>query len=335
MLLTAFIFIAVLAILILGHELGHFVAAKIFRLRVDEFAFGFPPKIFSKKMGETTYTLNAIPFGGFVKIHGENGAEEAEDKDASRAFHLQSAWKRGLVMVAGVVMNFLIGWFAFSAIFMMGIPHKLYITQVFPGSPAAVAGFEPGDAIAGFETTGDFISFINANAGKTVSINGKELVPRINPPVNEGKMGIALTDAYVAPLGPIESFKQSFVKSFETLKSILAALGEIVKSAFTGGEALKEVAGPVGIFKIVGSASELGFVYLLQLLALLSLNLTIFNLLPIPALDGGRLLFVLIEKIAGRKLNAKYENFANLAGFCFLMLLVLAVTVSDIFKLTG
>src|SRR3989338_9026559 len=135
-----------LAILIVTHEFGHFITAKFFKLRVDEFAFGFPPKIFSKKVGDTTYSVNAIPFGGFVKLYGENEAGDDPNEKPERSFYHQKAWKRGLIIAAGVVMNFIIGWFAISlVIFVSGAPAAVYISDVVIGSPAESAGFVKGE----------------------------------------------------------------------------------------------------------------------------------------------------------------------------------------------
>lgn len=332
MFLTAVIFIVFIAILILSHELGHFLAAKLFRLRVDEFAFGFPPRLISKKVGETRYSLNAIPFGGFVKIHGENPLEEGHRTDDARSYSNQPAWKRSVILVAGIVMNFLIGWLAFSFIFMSGIPHKLYVSDVRPGSPAAEAGIAPGDEIPGFYDVQTFIQFIDENQGEPVLVAGKTVVPRVNPPANEGRLGIALADAYVAPEGFFTALGQGFTRAVQTFWEIILGLGSILAKAFSGGGALESVSGPVGIFKLFGATTAMGFIYLIQLLAVLSLNLAVFNLLPIPALDGGRLFFILIEKVIGRKLNATHEGIANLVGFALLILLAITVTINDVLK---
>ena len=332
MLFTIAIFIGLIAVLIVGHEFGHFLLAKLFKLRVDEFAFGFPPRLISKRVRETKYSLNLIPLGGFVKIYGETA--DAGKEHIQRSFYHQAAWKRFLVIFAGVVMNFLIGWAAFSAIFISGVPHKVYIDEVAPGSPAEAAGFKPGEELRGFETPESFSQFVKDNAGKEILINDKQVTPRVNPPLGEGALGVAVSDAYVAPRGFFASVRDGFFRTVETLGSILVGLGRIIMSLFSGGDLASQVSGPVGIFKVVGGAADLGFIYILNLLGLLSLNLAVFNLLPVPALDGGRLLFIGLEKLLGRRLNPMHENVANLIGFALLMLLAVTVTINDVLKLT-
>lgn len=331
MLFTIAIFIGLIAVLIIGHEFGHFLLAKLFKLRVDEFAFGFPPKIISKKIGETKYSLNMIPLGGFVKIYGESSAEGSEHKH--RSFYHQHAWKRFLVIVAGVVMNFIIGWIAFTAIFISGVPHKVYIDQIAPGSPAEAAGFKAGEELKGFDSPESFAQFVKANAGKEITINDKQVTPRIDPQPGEGAFGALVSDAYIPPRGFFTAVGDGFIRAVDTLVAILNAFLGIIARLFTGGSVTDDVSGPIGIYKVVGSAADLGFIYILNLLGLLSLNLAIFNLLPVPALDGGRLLFIGLEKLLGRRLNPSHENMANLIGFALLMLLAVTVTINDVFKI--
>ncbi len=325
-----------LAILIVTHEFGHFITAKLFKLRVDEFAFGFPPKIFSKKVGDTTYSVNAIPFGGFVKLYGENEEGADPNEKPERSFYNQAAWKRAIIIGAGVVMNFIIGWFAISiVIFFSGTPTAVYVSDVLPGSPAAAANFMKGDKIEGFNNKEEFISYVNAHKGEEIVINGKTVTPRINPPPGEGSLGVLLADGDFVKPNPFRALVDGFVYSITLIKEIYFALGNLIAGAFGGGKVLDSLTGPVGIFNEIDKASNSGFIYLVQLLAILSLNLAVFNLLPFPALDGGRLFFILIEKIIGKRMNVKYEAIANLVGFGLLMLLAITVTVHDIYKLVS
>lgn len=251
-------FIAILAFLILSHELGHFVFAKIRGVKVEEFGFGFPPRLFGFKKGETTYSVNLLPLGGFVKIFGEDGP--AATSDAGRAFYSQPAYSRALILFAGVLFNFLLAWIIFSIIFAVDPSIK------FPWYEAIWQGL------------------------KTI---------------------IVLTGA------------------------IFAVLFELLKFVFTGKAifALKQLTGPVGIVSLVGKASHLGWAYVFQLTAFLSLNLAIVNFLPFPALDGGRMLFLGIEVLKGSPLNRKWSGFAHTLGFVILIILMAIITYRDIIKL--
>ena len=335
--------IVFLAILIVTHEFGHFITAKLFKLRVDEFAFGFPPKIFSKKVGETTYSLNSIPFGGFVRIYGESGVENASSEkkeDVNRSFYIQQAWKRALIIASGVFMNFIIGWLAFSGIaFFSGIPQGgpigLHIKDILPGSPAEIAGIKSGDRINDFMSISDFQSFVSGKTGDKIMVAGREVVPAADSN-GEGKIGVILEEEYIlAKYNFVKSIGEGFIVAITLIKDIYRAVGDLVVGLFSGEKVLSSLTGPVGIFNEIGRASSNGVEYLVQLLGILSLNLAVFNALPFPALDGGRLLFILIEKIIGKRLNVKYEVIANLVGFALLILLAITVTVNDIYRLAS
>lgn len=329
-----------LAVLIITHEFGHFITAKLFKVRVDEFAFGFPPKIFSKKIGETLYSLNAIPFGGFVKLYGESEEGADPNEKPERSFYHQKAWKRAVVIAAGVAMNFIVGWFAFTGLaFFNGIPSGdplgVYIKEVNPGSPAAEAGLMPGEKLEGFKNIEEFQSYVGSSAGSPVAVNDKTVVPA-DDGSGKGRIGVVLEEKYnIVQFNFLESISAGFMQSVLIIKEIYLALGGLLAGLFAGsGQVLDSLTGPVGIFNEIGRASESGVVYLVQLLAILSLNLAVFNLLPFPALDGGRMLFIIIEAIIGKRMNVKYEALANIIGFALLILLAITVTVNDIYKLT-
>ncbi|HEY4497123.1 MAG TPA: site-2 protease family protein [Candidatus Paceibacterota bacterium] len=329
------IFIITLGVLIVGHEFGHFIVAKLFKLRVDEFGFGFPPKIASKKVGETEYSFNLLPFGGFVKIYGEHQEENGENNENKKiSFYHQNAPRRIAVISAGVIMNFIIAWFAFSLVFAIGIPQAVYIESVVEGSPAALAGLKEGDIISEFKTIDEFKGFINQNLEKKVIVNEKEIIPRENPPEGEGAIGVSLREGGIEKQGAFQSLYSGFTTSVDMVGRIFSAFGGMIKDALQGnGETLASVSGPVGIYNFFSVSQSLGFIYLIQFIGIISINLAVFNLLPVPALDGGRLLFIGIEKIIGRRLNYKYEGVANALGFVFLILLAVIVTISDISKL--
>ena len=332
-----------LSILILVHELGHFLVAKKFGLFVEEFGFGLPPKIWSKKIGETIYSINALPFGGFVKIFGEDGneLEKLPESERKKNFVSLKIWQRALIISAGVLFNFVLGWMVISLVFAIGTPQAVVITEVRKNSPAAEINLQAGDKIIGFANTNEFIKYINENRGKEVSLNierNKEkinfnVVSRVNPPKGEGSLGVGLVDAGLPKKNPIASVWEGFKTSIELVKNIFLALVNLAIKAVIGKASFEQIAGPVGIVKLTSQAGSLGFVYLLQLLAMISLNLAVLNIFPFPALDGGRLIFLAIEKIKGSPLNPKTERIINTAGFAFLILLMIVITIKDIIKL--
>lgn len=323
-----------LSILVLIHEFGHFFAAKKFNLLVEEFGFGLPPKIWSKKIGETVYSVNALPFGGFVKIFGED--KEESNKSAERSFANLKIYKRAVIIISGVVMNFLLGWFAISLVFSIGLPQAVVITDIIDNTPAKEAGLSAGDKIIGFKKTSDFINYIEQHKGKVIDLkierNGKTIdvktTPRENPPKGEGALGIALVESGL----PRQSL---FVSLWNGLKTSISIIKEIFLSVYDliiRKTSIFQVSGPVGIVKLTAQANSLGFVYLIQLLGLISLNLAVINILPFPALDGGRLILLLIEKIKGSPLNPKVERAINSAGLILLLLLIVIITIKDIIR---
>ncbi|MBI2010955.1 MAG: site-2 protease family protein [Candidatus Colwellbacteria bacterium] len=328
--ITSIIFIS---ILIIGHEFGHFFAAKLFKLKVLEFSLGFPPRIFSKKIGETKYSFNALPFGGFVRIHGEEDKGE-ELEEPERSFIHQPAWRRALIILAGVIMNFLIGWLALTLVLSVGLPNRVIIEEVFPGSPASEAGFKTGDQIKDFNSAETFSQFIEANKGQSISLNGQTLTPRADPPEGEGPLGIKIVEVGAPSQNFARSLWQGLVAAILTLGFIFKAIFFFFAGVFTGNFAvLSEVTGPVGVFSLINDAGELGFIYLVNFLGLISLNLAAINLIPFPALDGGRLLFVGVEKLIGRPVNRRWEAALNALGLALLLTLMLVITFRDIMKL--
>jgi len=337
--------IIAISILILVHELGHFLVAKKFGLLVEEFGIGFPPRLFSKKIGETLYSVNLLPFGGFVKIYGEDPAPKQSvgtgQVSSARAFYAQTAWKRVLVISAGILMNFILGWLIMSAIFMIGVPQSLIVTGIALNSPAAIAGFQEGDQLTDFKKSDDFINFIDQNKGKEVSLNvvrsneplSVKVIPRIAPPAGEGALGVALAEAGLEKQSFFLSFWEGLRASVGIVFMIVISLGQLLFSFFTEGRVLEGFVGPIGIFGVASQAAGLGAVYFLQLIGLISLNLFILNILPFPALDGGRMFFILLEKIKGKPLSPNFERSANAIGFLVLLFLMIAVTVRDLIKL--
>jgi regulator of sigma E protease len=340
--MTIILFIIGLSALIFVHEFGHFIAAKRFGLLVEEFGFGFPPRLFAKKIGETVYSFNLLPFGGFVRIYGErDDRTSARATPPARSFLSLPLGRRAIIMIAGIVMNFLMGWLLFSALFMIGVPNAVIITDVASGAPAERVGLVPGDRIVGYGTTQKFIDFVSGARGEPVTfdvLRGSETVsvsvtPRVDPPPGEGALGIMLADAGIPRHGIFASLSQGFLSSFRILGMIFVALWGLIVSIFAGAPAIEQFVGPVGIFGVASQVGQFGLAYLLQLLGLISMNLVALNILPFPVLDGGRLLFLTIEKFKGSPLPQKVEIAANALGFALLILFMVVVTVKDVVKL--
>lgn len=361
--MTIFLFLVILAVLVLVHEAGHFLVAKFFKIRVDEFGFGFPPRFFSISRGETRYSLNLIPFGGFVKIFGEDPTEEIKDGERHRNFSHKPRSVQAFVLVAGILGNFLLAWFLISAGFMVGLPAPegeqwgvavsnpaLTIVEVLPDSPAAHAGLQTGDTIRSLtEGTRSLTSpspdsasaFIAETARGAIHISvergGKPLSFDIEPTStlikDKRAIGIAMDMLGIVQL-PIhraifEGAKITVLLTGEVARS----LASFIKDVFTGTADIKNLAGPVGIAGLVGQARALGVAPLLSLAALISINLALINLIPFPALDGGRLLFVAIEAIRRKAIPAKIAQTANAVGFCVLLFFLAFITYHDIARL--
>ncbi|MFH1162190.1 MAG: site-2 protease family protein [Candidatus Jorgensenbacteria bacterium] len=343
-----------LSVLILVHELGHFLAAKLFRVRVDEFGFGFPPRLFAWTRGETTYSVNALPFGGFVKIYGEDGETRSEAvSDRDRSFSAQPVWRRIVMVAAGVAANLAAAWLALSLVFIVGAPSHLLLTAVSPSSPAAEAGLVGGDIVAAVSVGGrmlrdpvkadDFIAMVGdaAREGTAVSLSvgaGNEvrevsLIPRVNPPEGEGRLGVSLAEIGMPQTAFFESFLKGAEETWSLTKLIVVGFVQFFGNVFRQPELLGDVAGPVGVVSVAAQAGSLGFAYLLHFLGLISINLMVLNFIPFPALDGGRALFLLIEKLKGSPLPVRFERAVNAAGFVFLLLLMVLVTVQDVGRL--
>jgi regulator of sigma E protease len=360
------LFIIILGILVVSHEFGHFVVAKFFGMRVDEFGFGFPPRLFGKKIGGTVYSINAIPFGGFVKIYGEDGEFGTEDEACLHgSFAKKSLFAQSAVVLAGIVFNLLLAWGLISVGYMIGLPTsvgdtmpgqtvqdaKLVITDVQPGSPAEKAGLMPGDTIVSIkngartpeqllpETVQQFIQSVGADAVTLLYQRGAEPVKTVDLVPAEGivaghrAVGIAMDRIGMLKLSFFDAVSRAFVLTYHLAASTIFALFDLVKNIFVGHADLAGVSGPVGIVSLVGSASALGFIYLLSLTAMISINLAVMNLIPFPALDGGRLFFIIVEAIRGKALHPKLTQAINTTGFFLLVFIMAFLTYGDIMKL--
>ena len=330
-----------LSVLIIIHELGHFLAARYFGLLVEEFGFGIPPRMIGKQIGETLVSLNWLPLGGFVKIYGERHDAEKSGIPPVRSFSHQSAGRKALIIIAGVAMNFFLGWLLVSAVFMIGAPRAVLITEVKAGSLAESAGLLAGDQLAGFVSVDAFVKFIDANQGQEVGLEIKrgaetlniKVTPRTAVPAGEGNLGIAVVETGIPQVGFFQAFWRGLAASVNMVWMILISVAQLIVGLFTDADVFSRFVGPVGIVNVAIQTAKSGLVNLLQLIALISLNLAVFNILPIPALDGGRLLFILIEKIKGSPIPVKTEMAANGLGFALLLFLIFAVTIKDILTL--
>ncbi len=367
MIFALVIFILIFSFLILSHEFGHFIIAKKSGVRVEEFGLGYPPRMFGKKIGETTYSINWIPFGGFVSLYGENPKER--DEEDERNFASKSPLTKAGILSAGVIINFLTAVIIFyfllvfsgfqtsqTQLFDYQFPfgqqtnHPI-VSQVATDSPAASFGIKPYDLVISanneeMHEVDEFISFIDENKGEEVTLvlenlhtekkKTVEVTPRVNPPEGEGSLGVRLSKvSQLSYKSGSEKAFSGFLHSLNLGHFTLSTLGRLIKTSFVQrdvGPVSKSVAGPVGILALTKLTAAQGFWPLLKLMGMLALALSLINILPIPGADGGRLVFVLYEAIARKKAPPKLEKAVNIAGFYFLVLLLFLITFKDIFQ---
>ncbi len=376
---TLLIFVAVLLVLVVSHEFGHFIAARKSGMKVHEFGFGFPPRLFGLQSRKdetgkriwkfvwgkqqpdenfgTLYSVNLLPLGGFVKIKGEDGEEAGPD-----SFAAQKAWKRGVTLLAGVFMNILLALVFLSIAFMLGAPQAtdslppdarvenahLEIMDAIVGKPASEAGLQSGDVIVSLDsaeiiTVKELLAYIEAHKNNEIQVvvkRGDEIVeknikPLVHADSGKAEIGVALVEVGTVKYPWYKAIYYGFVMTGLYLKQIVLSFYYLISQLFAGAPVGEALSGPVGIAVMTGKVAKLGFNYLLNFMALLSLNLAIINVLPIPALDGGRFLFLLISKIKGKPLNQKYEQIAHGIGFFVLISLVVLITIKDLGNFGG
>lgn len=358
--LTALIFFIVLGVLIFVHEFGHFIFAKKAGMKVEEFGFGFPPRLWGIKKGETIYSINWIPFGGFVKILGEEG----EHRNDPRSFSAKPFLAKLKVIVAGVFMNFMLAVVLLMIVNFLGLrigiiddqtsssaeDKKIQIIQIAENSPAQTAGLKLLDQIIGFQVEGQIIlvdnvqktqDFIKNNAGKKIAIvinrDGKpvekELTPRLNPPAGEGALGISLALTGVVSYPWYEAMWRGVYDAVIIAANTVIGYSMLFKTLLLKGKLIADVSGPIGIANMTGQAARIGLNYLMQFVALISINLAVLNIIPFPALDGGRAVLIIIEKFKGSPVNKKIEQGINAVGFALLLMLMIYVTFKDIVRL--
>lgn len=409
MFLTIIIFLLILSLLVFAHELGHFLTARKFGIKVEEFGFGFPPRALGFRLtrkkeikiaseteitvteretegerfiqtscreeidlsqpavpgkkweivgrqeedsqGGTIYSLNWIPLGGFVKIKGENG----EGKEEPDSFSSRPVWQRLVVIASGVLFNVFLAFILLTAGFSIGLPQLaeagnksggekyLQIVQIVPDSPAAQAGFKPADIIVNidgtiFKSYEELVKFNSAKLGQDLNYKikrGREemsfaVKPKILSETKQAGIGVAIAEMQVISYPWYQAAWEGAKVTVLTTGAIITAFYELIKNLVSGRGVSADLTGPVGIAVMTGQAARLGWVYLLQFTVMLSLNLAVINFLPFPALDGGRALFLLIEKIKGSPVKQEVEAAVHNIGFILLMALVLVVTFKDI-----
>jgi len=326
-------------------------------MKVEEFGFGFPPRIWGIKKGETMYSINAIPFGGFVKILGEEG----EQRDNPRSFSSKPAGPRLKVIIAGVTMNFFLAVVLLMVTNFFGLrigliddktafvarDKQVQIIEVSKDSPADKAGLKLLDEVSGFKLNGlfkavlsaeDVQTFIRENAGQPITIVikrnketlEKEIVPRVNPPAGQGALGVSLALTGVVSYPWYEAVWRGVYDAVILTMNTVVGYFILFKTLLLKGKLIADVSGPVGIATLTGQAARMGINYLMQFTAMISINLAVLNIIPFPALDGGRALLIIIEKFKGSPVNKKAEQLVNAVGFALLIALMVYVTAKDI-----
>ncbi len=362
--MSILLFFLILIVLVVVHELGHFLIAKWSGIEVKEFGFGFPPRIFGRMWRGTLYSINWIPFGGFVKIFGEDPEElPTTEEEKAKHFSFKPRPIQAAVLVAGVTFNMLFAWLLISLGFITGLPSsvgaptsgqvqdaKVVITEVVKDSPAEKAGLKVGDAILSLQASNQKIDhftvqgvqeFIGSHGDQTVQVQYKRgeqsgtlsVIPKQGIVQGKSAIGIAMDMIGIVKLPFLSALAEGASLAGYIFKNVALGLATFIWNAVTFRAHFSDVTGPVGIVGLVGSARQLGFAYILSLAAFISINLAVINLLPFPALDGARLVFVAIEAIIRRPINPRVANMINTIGFFVLIALMLVVTLHDIVKL--
>lgn len=360
--MSTLLLILLLVVLIVVHECGHFIAAKMLGVQVKEFGIGYPPRAFLLMARKgTEYTVNWLPFGGFVRLLEEDGSDTL--RNVAGSFASAPRYKQVLILLAGVFSNLVFGWILFTGGFMSGMPvqvfeyspdARLVVSNITPGSPAERAGFMPGDEIVGITdvkeagieelTPSKVVDFVQAHGGSALSITyvraGIEEVASLIPAhailkdaPSQPALGIGLVLIAEKQLGFFESAWEALKQTTGSLVAVAVGFATLVRDALFGNPDIRTLIGPVGLVSEVGDAASHGLGQFFGLAALVSINLVIINLIPIPALDGGRLFFIAIEAVRGKKLSRMFAQIMNTAGFLLIILLMLTITYNDIVRL--
>ena len=347
------LFLIMFTAIIAVHEFGHYLTSRLLGMRVLEFAFGFPPRIAAIRHAGIDYSINAIPFGGFVRILGQDDFSiDQRGAGDPGSFTSKPWWAQAIVLAAGVFMNFVLAVIVLTAAFAMGTvapTGQVRVEEVAPSSPAATAGIQPGDIVVSVDgkpitRMQDLVSYVTAHADKEVTIqlqrNGRDLppitaVPRADPPPGEGPLGIKLGEVTSQVAMPLpDAFGQAVSLTGDVVGQIAALPGELL-SRGPGTQGPPPVGGPIQIFVVTAAVSQLGLATLLKLVGVISVNLGVLNIIPFPGLDGGRLFFVLLGAALRRRLSPQLEAAIHAVGFVLLLGLLVVVSVADIRRATG
>jgi len=339
--------IIVFGLIIFVHEFGHYIVAKLSGVRVEEFALGMGPKVLSTKKGETLYSLRALPLGGFCRMAGEQGHDDYAPQRTydPKRFDQKPVYVRMAVVAAGPVMNFLLAILLFTLIFgVIGVPtdYTTTIGEVRVGSPAEGAGLQAGDRIlqindTKLESWSQMVKIINSSPGVPLSLvieragsqQTIQVTPELDPENQVGLIGVTPMEPIWKKIGIFAGLREGLLRTWEITVLTVVGLIELIR----GKVSAEGVSGPVGIIQLIDQSARFGMIYVANLTALISINLGLLNLLPIPALDGSRLLFMLFEAVRGRPVNPEKENFVHLVGFMLLMGLMILITYKDIVRL--
>jgi len=352
---TLVLFLLTFTLIVAVHEFGHYFTARLLGMKVLEFAIGFGPRLFGRAKGDIEYNVRAIPFGGYVRILGQDDfAIHQEGEGDPRAFTTKPWWAQAIVLVAGVTMNVVLAIFVLTIAFATGTTAAtgdVRVDQVAPGSPAEKVGIQIGDIVRTIDgrpitRSSDLVAYVRQRAQNESEVsvqierNGRPIAPikatpRADPPEGEGPLGIRLEDVQ----GPVavalpQAVGQAVQLSGDVVQQIAQLPGQLIASRGTGSGA-PQVGGPIQIFVVTGQVAQFGIPTFLKLIGVLSINLAVLNIIPFPGLDGGRLLFVLIAGIFRKRLSPQLEAAVHAVGFVLLLLLLVVVSISDIRRVVG
>lgn len=359
MMLTAIVAILIFALLVTVHEFGHFITAKLSHMYVEEFSIGMGPLLFSKRWGETRYSLRLLPLGGYVRVLGEDIQEEERkgieqvNVPEERRYQNRPVWQRMIFAAAGSAMNVITAIVIFSVMFLIlgvAVPIENPDTTIYAvaeNGPAMEAGLQPGDKILSIDgqqvATWDELNelIIDASTSETLTVTadrqGQQISVSVQPVLSEdgsrSLLGIYAQTAERQAVGPIKGLQLGCNATWQMTVAMVDVLGDLFTGKINIMDEEEGLTGPVGIVQIIDQSTKAGWVYVFNLAALLSINLAVINLLPIPSLDGSKLLFLLIEAIRGKAIDPMKEGYVNFIGFSLMMLLIIVVTYKDIVRL--